>query len=489
MACGGSSWPRRGARPTSWRRCSARSAWTPRAVPYVQSDSTRSPRCSATERPCSCSTTASTFSRRSRRPSRNCSAAAVSSASSRRAARDFGIPAEVLFDVEPLAPSAAVELFEARVGDVRRRRRESATTIVAICERLDRLPLALELAAARTRHLRLDEILERLTEPLRRCCAKGHERRRRISATSRRSPSGATSCSTNRSESCSSASSVFADGATLEAARAVCAARGVAAADVERLLDRLIDKSLIVADRPGAETQVPHAADARRLRQRATRCDAVIATATLGAHAMWVRGSPQRCGSAARRRGRRWPPCRTRTSPSGTRSAGRSTPSRSSRWQICDRAGAVLVRHDAGLGAAGSCCRPRSTPLATRTTRPAPSALAWAVVFATMVQDVETADRSRRRSVDVRAELGDPARLGGSASRLLSPPAIAATTTPPDGSTRRDSTSPSPDSPIGLGHVSFAEGAGRLVEGDSTPRPSACSTRSPSSVARRTTSG
>ena len=76
----------------------------------------------------------------------------------------LGLPIEVLFDVGPLAPAAAVELFEARVTGVVVHDADFADAVGQICERLDRLPLALELAAARTRHLRLEEILERLTD-------------------------------------------------------------------------------------------------------------------------------------------------------------------------------------------------------------------------------------------------------------------------------------------------------------------------------------
>ena len=69
----------------------------------------------------------------------------------------LGVPAEVLFAVGPLdtvrprsrcSRRASTGVVDHDAG--------SADAILQICERLDRLPLALELAAARTRHLRLD---------------------------------------------------------------------------------------------------------------------------------------------------------------------------------------------------------------------------------------------------------------------------------------------------------------------------------------------
>ncbi len=70
---------------------------------------------------------------------------------------------ETLFEVGPLA--AAVDLFVARARSVRRDLtfdEGSMRTIAAIVAHLDRIPLAVELAAARARTLPLRDILERL---------------------------------------------------------------------------------------------------------------------------------------------------------------------------------------------------------------------------------------------------------------------------------------------------------------------------------------
>jgi predicted ATPase len=70
------------------------------------------------------------------------------------------IRGEVEFAVPPLELSKAVELFCARAGV------EPTETIRELCRRLDSLPLAIELAAARTRVLSPAQILERLSSRL-----------------------------------------------------------------------------------------------------------------------------------------------------------------------------------------------------------------------------------------------------------------------------------------------------------------------------------
>ena len=70
------------------------------------------------------------------------------------------IRGEVEYPVPPLAEPEAVELF------CERSRLEPDETIAELCRRLDDLPLALELAAARTRVLTPAQILERLAQRL-----------------------------------------------------------------------------------------------------------------------------------------------------------------------------------------------------------------------------------------------------------------------------------------------------------------------------------
>ena len=74
-----------------------------------------------------------------------------------RAERELAVP--------PLDTGPAVELFLSRAAAVGRRI-EADRTVTAICRRLDNLPLAIELAAARTRLLTPAALLERLDSAL-----------------------------------------------------------------------------------------------------------------------------------------------------------------------------------------------------------------------------------------------------------------------------------------------------------------------------------
>jgi predicted ATPase/class 3 adenylate cyclase len=67
--------------------------------------------------------------------------------------------------VDPLAREAAVELFVSRAAAAGRQV-EADATVIEVCRRLDNLPLALELAAARAKLLSPTALLERLDEVL-----------------------------------------------------------------------------------------------------------------------------------------------------------------------------------------------------------------------------------------------------------------------------------------------------------------------------------
>jgi predicted ATPase/DNA-binding SARP family transcriptional activator len=75
------------------------------------------------------------------------------------------LSAELELTVEPLADAAAAELFSLRAAAVGRTVTPDAT-IVELCRRLDNLPLAVELAAARTKLLPPSAIRERLEQAL-----------------------------------------------------------------------------------------------------------------------------------------------------------------------------------------------------------------------------------------------------------------------------------------------------------------------------------
>ncbi|MGF6880575.1 putative ATPase/DNA-binding SARP family transcriptional activator [Nocardia sp. GAS34] len=111
----------------------------------------------------------------------------------------LGIDGETLFPVRPLAlppldcvpadvlESAAVQLFLDRARTVRPGfvlADDNAATISAICRRLDGIPLALELAAARVRFMTPQQILDRLSDRFRLLVGNQHgaERHRSLHA-------------------------------------------------------------------------------------------------------------------------------------------------------------------------------------------------------------------------------------------------------------------------------------------------------------------
>ncbi|MER7504132.1 BTAD domain-containing putative transcriptional regulator [Nonomuraea pusilla] len=151
---------------------------------------------------------------------------------------------ETPWSVPPLAPGAAAELFAARAGLGGEALRDAA--VREICARLDGIPLALELAATRTRALTPRQLADRLA-------ARLDDRFRLLGAGRRGGPARQ---QTLRSmidwswELLSDAErvvlrrlAVHADGCTLESAEEVCAEPGV---DVLDALAGLVDRSLVV---------------------------------------------------------------------------------------------------------------------------------------------------------------------------------------------------------------------------------------------------
>jgi len=123
----------------------------------------------------------------------------------------------------------------------------NAASVAEICRRLDGIPLAIELAAARVGVLGLEQILQRLDDRLR--LLTGGSR----TAASRQQTLRATldwSCDllSQAERLVLDRLSVFAGGWTLEAAETVAAGSGVESADVLGVLSQLVDKSLVDAD-------------------------------------------------------------------------------------------------------------------------------------------------------------------------------------------------------------------------------------------------
>ncbi|MFI6442961.1 BTAD domain-containing putative transcriptional regulator [Streptomyces sp. NPDC050759] len=155
----------------------------------------------------------------------------------------LGVPGESVRPVEPLLPDQAHRLFAERAAAVR----PDATAVLAdqeavaeICRRLDGLPLAIELAAARLRLLTPRQIADRLDDRFR-LLTSGSRTVLPRQQTLRAVVDWSWELLDERERTLLCEVSVFAGGWELEAAEAVCT--GPAA----ELLGALVDKSLIVA--------------------------------------------------------------------------------------------------------------------------------------------------------------------------------------------------------------------------------------------------
>jgi predicted ATPase/class 3 adenylate cyclase len=140
------------------------------------------------------------------------------------------IKGEVEYAVPPLSDQEAVELFFERAQT------EPDETIEELCHRLDNLPLAIELAAARTSVLSPKQILERL--PKRLDLLKGGRDAEARQQTLRAAIEWSYDLLSAEEQQLFNRLSVFAGGCTLEAAEEVCEAD-------HDLLQSLADKSLL----------------------------------------------------------------------------------------------------------------------------------------------------------------------------------------------------------------------------------------------------
>ena len=123
----------------------------------------------------------------------------------------------------------------------------NASTVVQLCHRLDGMPLAIELAAARVRVLTLEQIAARLDDRFR-LLTGGSRTVLLRHQTLRAAMDWSYGLLSERERALLRRLSVFAGGWTLEAAEAVCSGEGIEAPDILELLASLSDKSLILVE-------------------------------------------------------------------------------------------------------------------------------------------------------------------------------------------------------------------------------------------------
>jgi hypothetical protein len=155
-----------------------------------------------------------------------------------------------------LDPGSAVRLFRDRavaVDSTFALADRDVTTVEHLCRRLDGMPLAIELAAARVRMFSPVELAERLDQRFRLLTGgRGAVERHH---TLRAAIDWSYDLLSDRDRAVFERLSVFAGGCTLEAAQTICAGDDVEDFEVVDALASLIDKSLVIADHTGIGTR------------------------------------------------------------------------------------------------------------------------------------------------------------------------------------------------------------------------------------------
>ena len=170
----------------------------------------------------------------------------------------IGVPGEVSWRVPSLSlADEAIELFTDRARHARPDfvvDDDNAAAMAEICTRLDGLPLAIELAAARVRALSLAEIVESLHDRFR-LLTGGARTAVRRQQTLRASVDWSHALLTEPEQVLFRRLAVFSGGFDLDAAQAVAGGGDVQRYQVLDQLSLLVDKSLVVTDDTGGRTR------------------------------------------------------------------------------------------------------------------------------------------------------------------------------------------------------------------------------------------
>jgi predicted ATPase/DNA-binding SARP family transcriptional activator len=162
----------------------------------------------------------------------------------------LGIPSETAWLVPPLGSAEAVQLFVERaqaslpsfdITDA------NAAAVRDICRRLDGIPLAIELAAARVRVLSPEQIASRLNDAFR-LLTSGSRTALPRQRTLRGTMDWSYGLLEHREQALLCRLAVFAGSFSLEAAEAVCAGDPLEPEDILDGVATLVDKSLLVMD-------------------------------------------------------------------------------------------------------------------------------------------------------------------------------------------------------------------------------------------------
>lgn len=159
----------------------------------------------------------------------------------------LGVPGEVTWPVPSLEDEAATQLFVERAAQVRPGfvpDADGAALVTQICRRLDGIPLAIELAAARTRMMSPAAIAAALDDRFRLLSGGGRTSLPR-QQTLETSVAWSHDLLDDQERALLRRLSVFTGGFTLDAAESICSAESLDRYAVLDVLSRLVDKSLV----------------------------------------------------------------------------------------------------------------------------------------------------------------------------------------------------------------------------------------------------
>jgi predicted ATPase/DNA-binding winged helix-turn-helix (wHTH) protein len=160
------------------------------------------------------------------------------------------VPAEGTYDTEDVLQHSAVRLFVVRAREAEPRfslDARSGAAVATICRRLDGIPLAIELAAARAAALGVEGLASRLDDRFR-LLTDGRRTALTRHQTLRATLDWSHELLPEPERVVMRRIAVFAGGFTAEAASSVAASREISASEVVRGLANLVTKSLVTSD-------------------------------------------------------------------------------------------------------------------------------------------------------------------------------------------------------------------------------------------------
>lgn len=167
---------------------------------------------------------------------------------------EAGLDRQSQVELEAVAEYDAINLFVERARAISPNFTltfKNAPAIVEVCQHLDGLPLAIELASARVKVLTVQEIAARLNDRFTLLTSGSRTGVEPRHQTLKAAIDWSFALLTPEEQTLLSRLAVFAAGCSLDMAEAICSGEGILPAQMLDLLSSLIDKSLIVAETSG----------------------------------------------------------------------------------------------------------------------------------------------------------------------------------------------------------------------------------------------